>query len=952
MGQCKNNVVCNKRPPIVLQERTNHRFSFRKVLFSVFVCDFFRPRPRENVIFIIALPRTISQYVPRVSHRFPRKRCSYPTTILTTPCSLFTMGIRMSHTPSWIRKWLFWITPLMIYFYITVYLHSKINRTQKAQTRIILREEHKTSSVLSVNSHRDAKINIQPSANYQIDPEDLWESSQRIPLWMKNYFRWHKEIKAQIDQRNQPAFPHNNNNTLAFSWNQHRYLLVTCLKESPKCGGTADRLMSLPFLIRIAASTQRILMIKWGRPAQLEEFLLPPKHGFDWRIPQWLFQILKRRGKRVYIEDHILQFSSDPTVDVLKVRFQSHDHGSVYYNKHRQALESTFEQVYHDFWRVLFTPAPSVREEIVRLMRDAHLFPNRYGAAHLRANYAEEAEQSSSVRWAQNAIKCTTQLLHSSGPVFFASDSDVANEAARRMALESNLDVITRRTKEPPLHLDKTSDWQNREPKAFYDTFIDLLIMGNAKCVTFSVGNFGKLASLISFNHTCSLQHLSGKGAQSCELYRTSTSMDAFTRNQEDTFILSVEDGIESDAKSSDDEVRSGEVSYIPLSTPQSLFPFQPPVGNVSIWSQSKVLPNWAKEYFDWHNWVRQNLTEENYRKFRFLILICPSSERTCGGTADRLQPIPFLLRIAKKTNRIILIRWERPCALENFLLPPLGGLDWRVPDFLLPYLSRSVLVSSNTIHKVIDDAHSNRTVVRTRLQAHDHGSDWYNEQASAVGEPLDAFRQHFRDIWYTFFTPTAKLANRIKSSMDDLGLRMGGYSFAHLRANYGIERRGRSESLAANWTVNALNCLSNIRPGPYYFASDNELAKNVAANYSVELGTPVKVFRSGQPIIHLDQRDVDESTPLEHFYLVWIDLYLMALSDGCMSYNVGGFGKLGKLMSGRTKCSIRHWTKGVSKASARKEGCKRTIQTKSNRRPRVDSNVDFTFLTPIESTK
>jgi hypothetical protein len=32
---------------------------------------------------------------------------------------------------------------------------------------------------------------------------------------------------------------------------------------------------------QVAAQSQRILLIRWGRPAELEEFLLPPIHGLD-----------------------------------------------------------------------------------------------------------------------------------------------------------------------------------------------------------------------------------------------------------------------------------------------------------------------------------------------------------------------------------------------------------------------------------------------------------------------------------------------------------------------------------------------------------------------------------------------------------------------------------------------------------------------------------------------
>jgi hypothetical protein len=59
-----------------------------------------------------------------------------------------------------------------------------------------------------------------------------------------------------------------------------------------------------------------------------------------------------------------------------------------------------------------------------------------------------------------------------------------------------------------------------------------------------------------------------------------------------------------------------------------------------------------------------------------------------CGGTADRLKPFLFLLREAHVTKRILLIYWTRPAKLEEFLVPPRGGLDWRAPTWLQPIVS------------------------------------------------------------------------------------------------------------------------------------------------------------------------------------------------------------------------------------------------------------------------
>ena len=62
----------------------------------------------------------------------------------------------------------------------------------------------------------------------------------------------------------------------------------------------------------------------------------------------------------------------------------------------------------------------------------------------------------------------------------------------------------------------------------------------------------------------------------------------------------------------------------------------------------------------------------------RFLISRCLTHDK-CGGASDRLQDMPHNIMLANQTNRVLLVRWEKPAKLENFLIPPEGGIDWTV---------------------------------------------------------------------------------------------------------------------------------------------------------------------------------------------------------------------------------------------------------------------------------
>jgi hypothetical protein len=116
--------------------------------------------------------------------------------------------------------------------------------------------------------------------NISSDGTNLWDDpNTKLPEWMKAYMNWHKDKRQKW-------------NTI--DWGSERWLIMQCLadQDQKKCGGTADRLKPLPFMLRVAYESQRILLIRWTRPALLEEFLVPPKDGFDWRVPQRMANVV------------------------------------------------------------------------------------------------------------------------------------------------------------------------------------------------------------------------------------------------------------------------------------------------------------------------------------------------------------------------------------------------------------------------------------------------------------------------------------------------------------------------------------------------------------------------------------------------------------------------------------------------------------------------------------
>jgi hypothetical protein len=337
-------------------------------------------------------------------------------------------------------------------------------------------------------------------------PENL---TTGMPPWLKDYFLWHAQARAQLNQN---------------SWNSHRYLMLQCLPGSRKCGGTADRLKPLPLLLWTAYKSNRILLIKWGRPAELEAFLLPPRGGLDWRVPEWLYNIPEfKPGPRATNVEELMELVMNPDSPLVKARVQSHDYGSVYYNQNaRNDAEPTFEQIYHVCWRAMFTPSPPVANLITAQLQQSRLVPGKYVGIHIRALYAvKERDPDMVAHWARNAIHCASQL-QAGGPFYMSSDSAAAVRMGTQYGEDRGVWVAARSQagETEPYHLDKAP--LSAKAPDFYDTFVDLYLLAMSRCVTYNMGGYGTWALFISpfanqDGKACSLQHHNASGIHKCE---------------------------------------------------------------------------------------------------------------------------------------------------------------------------------------------------------------------------------------------------------------------------------------------------------------------------------------------------------------------------------------------------------------------------------------------------
>lgn len=325
----------------------------------------------------------------------------------------------------------------------------------------------------------------------------------------------------------------------------------------------------------------------------------------------------------------------------------------------------------------------------------------------------------------------------------------------------------------------------------------------------------------------------------------------------------------------------------------------------VSLWGNSTVLPNWMKEYLNWHQEQRQHyLNESTWRKYRYLVMVAPSG-RVAGGITDRLRPLSFMIRIASINKRILLIHWERPAALEEFLLPPIGGLDWRTPDYLIPHI-RNVQPNGNQ-KQIVKFAKRKRIPIQTTFyQSWNYGELYYDENLEP-GEP-DA-KTVLRELWHIAFTPSPPVAVTIEDELQQMGIVPGEYVTAHIRALYAINKRDIKET--KELTINAMNCASELRPGgPFLVASDSPEATQTALEYGKEKNVAV-VSRSQahhREPLHIGYYEVNATMGIEaaDFYDTFVDIYLISMTR-CVAFGKGGYGRWGLLMGYNQTCHHAH---------------------------------------------
>jgi len=350
---------------------------------------------------------------------------------------------------------------------------------------------------------------------------------------------------------------------------------------------------------------------------------------------------------------------------------------------------------------------------------------------------------------------------------------------------------------------------------------------------------------------------------------------------------------------------------------------------NMAITTTSDGRPHWFTEYLEWHRAMRQSLNETNWQKQRYFLLRCVEGE-ICAGASDRLQNIPIILRLASLSQRLVFIHWSKPCALQEFLVPPLvNGLDWTLPPWLAdklqankrigPYF-QSFSSGRSTEQALADWRNTSDPIVRLNRILLDHKH--YDAMRSSPHDDEPDFEHAYASIWNALFVPSVGVQAVIHQTQRELGLVPGHYHAAHVRARYTADKVHQHQE------VNAVHCAvqlssrtndNNDAVPPIFVASDSATTVRFAIQYGTKIGARVVGRANATEPLHLDRgreflrqgasvgpmQDWQHHSP-SRYYDTFADLYLLA-GSACLSHGVGGYGRWATLIGPSGRCSNNH---------------------------------------------
>ncbi|GMI35106.1 hypothetical protein TrCOL_g13109 [Triparma columacea] len=342
------------------------------------------------------------------------------------------------------------------------------------------------------------------------------------------------------------------------------------------------------------------------------------------------------------------------------------------------------------------------------------------------------------------------------------------------------------------------------------------------------------------------------------------------------------------------------------------------------------VLPKWIQEYIVFHEKEKKR-SKEGDASVKFLVMSCVS--KAChGGTVDRLTPVPFFVLLAALSGRVLLIHWTIPSELENFLVPPTGGIDWTKP----PHVDLGAATNPSTRNwmneatpRTLEDILNKYNKSQVLNLSFGAGSTQFMKMEQLLAdhtkqelkygeESQEDWTAIFPTLFSKVFTPSPRLAEFMVKEITNLGLVRGNFLAVHGRVHYPFRKDGKPQyptvEEESQILRNAIDCAINIREkesdANIYVACDRiHVAESIKDEYESEFPGLVKVdegVNEDQHIAFSTFNDgAHEDVVVEPFLPTFSDLWIMGMAR-CVVHGVGGYGSFSAMLAGN-RCTYSH---------------------------------------------
>jgi hypothetical protein len=296
------------------------------------------------------------------------------------------------------------------------------------------------------------------------------------------------------------------------------------------------------------------------------------------------------------------------------------------------------------------------------------------------------------------------------------------------------------------------------------------------------------------------------------------------------------------------------------------------------------VFPQWIQDYVTWHADMRRQFPGmelfTNPQAPKVLVRTCLGM---CGGLHDRLGQLPWDLYLANNTGRVLLLAWQRPRAIEHFLVPSMENLfNWSIPsEAKFGFVDMKGVRTHTELFVDYPEANPNAQfwdtevdlalerattgsfkdvkILRHRLLGHLDEAVLEERLRTRHGESLPNSKLHspplFGNLFWLFFQPSKAIRNELtKLQQTSLSmLQPQQYSAVHCRVRHpkahekggghikgknpvhpadktGLPWVGETRQFALEVATKALSCSQTVAPyHPIYFLSDsNDLVRHV----------------------------------------------------------------------------------------------------------------------------